>query len=1020
MASHQSETLRDEFEEDYWRAPLTIDRRLAALAAETLSDDQFRLFADALPTLCWMASGDGYIVWYNRLWHQYCGTTPAEMEGWGWQSVHSPDFLPEVMTRWEACISSGDSFEMTFPLRGADGTFRPFLTRVQPVRDATGEVVRWFGVNTDITAQALAEQALRRSEERLRIVQEAGGIGSFDYDIPADISVCSSQWYAIHGLSVGTPIHLNTMRAIILDEDWPKVSSALEIALADRAALETEYRIVRPDSREIRWIRSNAVVIVDREGRPTRYVGGVADITEQKAAAEALRASEERLRLSLDSSPGGFYAVDREGITTLVSSGFVKMLGFGDEEEAVGRKLHAVIHHSHPDGANYDVEDCPVYRCAATGESAHIQGELFFRLDGTPVPVEYWVAPIMSDGVHVGASCTILDVTARAAADAALQEETRLLETLNSSGSALAAELDLERLVQMVTDAGVELTGAQFGAFFYNVTNETGEEYLLYALAGADRSDFERFGMPRATAIFHPTFMGEGVIRSADITQDPRYGKNAPHKGMPKGHLPVRSYLAVPVIGRSGEVIGGLFFGHPSPHRFTDRHERLVLGIAAQAAVGIDNARLFEAAQRDLSERLLAEAALRELNETLEHRVDEEITRRSEAEEALRQSQKMDTVGQLTGGIAHDFNNLLQVISGNVEMVVRRLPEEHFQLRRYAEKALVGTERAAALTQRLLAFSRRQPLAPKPLDVNKLLPAMSELLHRVLGETIEVETVLAPRLWTVEADPNQLENAIINVAINARDAMPEGGKLTLETQNTHLDQSYVAKHPGISPGQYIVLCITDTGSGMGAETISKAIEPFFTTKEVGKGTGLGLSMVYGFIKQSGGHLKIYSELGEGTTVKIYLPRFRGDPENDDDTRGEEDVRIPAAFKHETILVCEDDEEVRTYSTAVLRELGYEVLEAEDGPAALQYIVDQRVRIDLLFTDVVLPKGMTGAVLAKEAGKLRPNLKTLFTTGYARNAIVHHGRLDAGVALLTKPYSYADLAARVRELLDSGL
>jgi nitrogen-specific signal transduction histidine kinase/CheY-like chemotaxis protein len=410
-----------------------------------------------------------------------------------------------------------------------------------------------------------------------------------------------------------------------------------------------------------------------------------------------------------------------------------------------------------------------------------------------------------------------------------------------------------------------------------------------------------------------------------------------------------------------------------------------------------------------------AEAELRHLNETLEQRVSEEIARRADAEEALRQAQKMETLGQLTGGVAHDFNNLLQIVTGNLELLQRSLPEGEGRLRRAAENAAKGAERAAVLTQRLLAFSRRQPLAPKAVDPNKLIAGMSELLHRTLGETIEVETVRASGLWKVEADPHQLENAILNLAVNARDAMPGGGKLTIETANTHLDRAYVSQNAEVTPGQYVVMCVSDTGSGMDEETITRAFEPFFTTKEVGKGTGLGLSMVYGFVKQSGGHLKIYSEPGEGTTVKIYLPRLiAADAVEEEESA---DPIVPEGAREEIVLVCEDDEDVRAYSIEVLRELGYGVLEAADGPSALRLLERPGLRVDLLFTDVVLPGGMTGAVLAEQARALRPGLKVLFTTGYARNAIVHHGRLDPGVELITKPFSYSDLATRVRDLLD---
>jgi CheY-like chemotaxis protein len=374
----------------------------------------------------------------------------------------------------------------------------------------------------------------------------------------------------------------------------------------------------------------------------------------------------------------------------------------------------------------------------------------------------------------------------------------------------------------------------------------------------------------------------------------------------------------------------------------------------------------------------------------------------------------MEAVGQLTGGVAHDFNNLLQIVLGNLEILQRNLPADAARLRRSTENAMQGAKRAAILTERLLAFSRRQPLAPKPVEVNKLVAGMSELLARALDETISLETVLSAGLWRVEVDANQLEAAILNLAVNARDAMPTGGKLTVETSNTYLDHTYVRQNVEVAPGQYVVICVSDTGVGMEREAAARAFEPFFTTKEPGKGTGLGLSQVYGFVKQSGGHVKIYSEPGDGTTVKIYLPRYTGAVEEDVAA----EVRT-APEGLETVLVVEDDESVRSYTVEVLRELRYRVLEASSGPAALLQLEHGTEEVHLLFTDVVLPGGLNGEQLALHARELRPSLKVLFTTGYARNAIVHHGRLEAGVQLITKPFTYADLAARVRDVLDAA-
>ncbi len=410
--------------------------------------------------------------------------------------------------------------------------------------------------------------------------------------------------------------------------------------------------------------------------------------------------------------------------------------------------------------------------------------------------------------------------------------------------------------------------------------------------------------------------------------------------------------------------------------------------------------------------------ALADSNRTLLKQIDE----REKAEAALRQAQKMEAIGHLTGGVAHDFNNLLQIILSSLGMLKRRavrwnLPAEaEPEFQTFVESAVVGANRAAGLTRQLLAFARRQALEPTRIDVNRLVAGMSELLRRTLGEAVSVETVQAGGLWSIFADANQLENALVNLAVNARDAMEGGGKLTIETANAYLDENYVRALQDVAAGQYVLIAVTDTGSGMTKEVLASAFEPFFTTKDVGHGTGLGLSQVYGFVKQSGGHIKIYSELGEGTTVKLYLPRLVSPDGETDGDIGEQ--ALPKAARSEVVLVVEDEEAVRGFTVEMLRELGYGVLEAANGHAALR-LIESNMAIQLLFTDVGLPGGMNGRQLADEATKLRPSLKVLFTSGYTRNAIVHGGRLDAGVALIGKPFTYAALAEKINQVLNEG-
>jgi signal transduction histidine kinase/ActR/RegA family two-component response regulator len=390
-----------------------------------------------------------------------------------------------------------------------------------------------------------------------------------------------------------------------------------------------------------------------------------------------------------------------------------------------------------------------------------------------------------------------------------------------------------------------------------------------------------------------------------------------------------------------------------------------------------------------------------------------EIRRREQAEDALRQAQKMEAVGRLTGGIAHDFNNHLTVISSNVELLKRRLPANTDALARLADAAMHGVRRAATLTQRLLAFSRQQTLDPEPLDAGQMVSGMLDLLRRTLGETVVVETASAAGLWPTRVDANQLESALLNLAVNARDAMPRGGKLTIETANAAIDESYAARHADLKAGQYVMIAVHDTGIGMSPDVRARAFEPFFTTKPFGHGTGLGLSMVYGFVAQSGGHVRIESEPGQGTTIRIYLPRYVQQPSSAAVSGG---AAAQSPSDTETVLVVEDDETVRHAAVEALREIGYEVLEAPDAMEAFRLIAD-RGGIDLLFTDVGLPGGVNGRALADAAHNITPALKVLFTTGYTRDSSLQSGLLNGDVHFLAKPFSLQQLEAKVREVLD---
>ncbi|MEE7450136.1 hybrid sensor histidine kinase/response regulator [Methylobacterium radiotolerans] len=901
----------------FWRAPARIAASLPDPDPARLDDSEFRHLADHLPILCWLARSDGYLFWYNRRWLDYCGTTQEAMAGWGWQTVHDPAELPRVTAVWAASIATGEPFEMVFPLRGADGVFRPFLTRIIPLRDASGRVVRWFGVNAEIGAQARAEAALRGSEARLRRAQEAGGVGVFSVDIASDKVHATPNFFRLYGLPEVDRLPVDAVTGLVSPEDLGLIARRADRA-AGRAARDVAYRIRRADTGAERWIARRGEFERDGEGRAVRFVGAVRDITDHKEAERRAEANERELRLVTDALPVLIAFIGRDYVYRFANAAYEDWF-FRPASEIVGRDVRDLL-----TPANAEVRRASMTRALA-GETVLFETP-WPHADGRHRDAEIRYLPRRdADGAVDGFHVFVQDITDRKRVEAALvsevtqrtRERDRLWETTND----LMGTAGLDGFLKSVNPAWARMLGW---------------------------TEAELLGRPFA------------------------------HLIDPDDHAE-----AAATVGRlaAGETVTG----------FVDR----IL-------------------TRDGDRRIVMWTAVPEPGAGLFYVVGRDLTEQRRAEEQLLQAQKMEAIGQLTGGIAHDFNNLLTGIIGSLDLMQTRIRQGRSDaVERYARAATASANRAAALTHRLLAFARRQPLAPQPTAANPLITGMEDLLRRTLGERVQLALITAPDLWLTLCDPHQLENAVLNLAINARDAMPEGGRLVIETGNTHLDAVDARLQAGARAGPYVSVSVSDTGTGMSPEVAARAFDPFFTTKPLGQGTGLGLSMIYGFAQQSEGHVRIDSGLGRGTTVTLYLPRHHGlaPPESAASGLG----ALHRAARGDTVLVVEDEPVVRDLIVEVLTDLGYAALQASDARAGLDRLRAPG-RIDLLISDVGLPGGLSGREMVEAARPHRPDLKVLFITGYAENATFGTGALEPGMRMITKPFSVEALAARVRAMI----
>lgn len=927
---------------------------------------QRAVFVSAMDFAMILTDTDGVITDWNPGAEQVLGWTAEEMSGQSAERFFTPQDRASGQIDYEMhlALRQGRASDERWHVR-KDGQLFWASGEMMPLRGAKGAHIGFVKILRDRTDEHLAGRAIEEAQERYRLAAKATNDAIWDWDLKADYILWNDALEQAYGHPLAT---LDTSSdwwiAQIHPDDRARIYASIHAVIdGNGTAWTDEYRFRRLDG-SYADILDRGHVIRDAEGSAARMIGAMLDMSQMRKAEMALRRSEERSRTMLETIEAAFAIIEVrfDADDSPVDYRFIEANPAFERQAGVDLRGKWVTEFA-PDLERFWFE--AYGHVAKTGEPASFENyakafERWFEVKAVRVgePADRQIAVMFSD------------VTARRDAE----ERLRTSEAISRE--------NVER-VQLALAAG-----AIIGTWHWD---------LLSDRFAVDEAFSRAFGLE--PALGHEGLSLEQVI--ATVHPEDRPGLiEAINAVITEGSLYAHQYR----VRRAD----GIYYWIEANGRVDRAEDGTPLSFPG-VLINVDERRTV-AAERDR-----ATAALRSLNDTLEQRVAARTTELMQAEEKLRQSQKMEAVGQLTGGLAHDFNNLLAGISGALELMSTRIEQGRWSdVDKYIVTAQGAAKRAAALTHRLLAFSRRQTLDPQPTDVNRLMKGMTDLIQRTVGPSILVETIGTPGLWPTLVDASQLENALLNLCINARDAMPDGGRITIDASNRWVEDGATQVHD-LPEGQYLSLCVTDTGTGMTPEVMAKAFDPFFTTKPIGQGTGLGLSMIYGFANQSGGQVRIQSEVGKGTSIFIYLPRYDGAA-----VRDESDALIPPVEftqSGETILIVDDEPTVRMLLTDSLGDLGYTLIEAADSLAGLK-LLRSDVHIDLLITDVGLPGGMNGRQMADAGREVRPQLKTLFITGYAENAAIGDEQLGPGMRVLTKQFAIDALTSRVQELMNA--